>query len=102
MGLDYKQWGRLASFDPKHCLVAQTDVVVSREDAAVALGRGPDYEDTHMVSWSRLTVEDASRVLAIEENPASAEERARLLDEICPPGEATNLALYYADPHREY
>lgn len=99
---DYKQWGWLASFDPTHCLVALTSVVVSREDAEVALGKGPDFEDTHMVSWARLTIEEASRVLAIEENPESAEGCAQLLDEICPPREATNLVLYYTDPYREH
>jgi hypothetical protein len=102
MDLDYRQWGTLASFDLTHCLVAQTDVVVSREDAEAALGRGPDFQDTHMVSWARLTIEDAARVLAIEQDPASREGRSRLLDEIYPSGDATNLVLYYADPYREY
>ncbi|MDP3278245.1 MAG: hypothetical protein Q8Q09_23865 [Deltaproteobacteria bacterium] len=102
MTLNYKQWGCLASFDSTLCLVAWTDVVVSREDAEVALGRDPDFEDAHMVSWAQLSVEDASRVLAIEEDPAFAEECAKLLDELCPSREATSLVLYFADPYREH
>ena len=103
MSLDHKDWATLAAFSrPGNALLDSIDLVVSREDAQSALGRAPDFEDSRVVSWGRLTLEECARLVALEPDPEFHAETLAILqgffDAVGPP----IVTLYYADPHRGY
>jgi len=100
MTLAIEDWGTLIAVRRSDdAIVAWVDAPVSRIDAQQSIGRRPDFEDAHVVSWGRLSFDDATRLLATPEEPDEAfhELRSRL-DPVGP----VDLTLFYSDGNRGY
>jgi hypothetical protein len=102
MSLDYKLWGTIASFRrPGNDMLAHMDLVAARVDAQATLRRSPDYEDSHITSWGRLSLDEVERLVALEPDPDGHADSLALVRELfAAPGAI--VSLYYADPSRGY
>ena len=103
VSLDYKDWGMLAAVSrPGNSLVYYTDLIVSVEKARSALGRAPDFEDSHVVSWGRLTFDEVERLLRLQPYPEFQAEWFEDLQRLFGPVGSSIVTLYYADSYRVY
>jgi hypothetical protein len=95
--------GTLAAFSrPRNSLVYWTDLFISRENARAALGRAPDFEDTRVVSWGRISLDEAERLLRLCTDPEFQAEILADLRELSGAVGSTIVTLYFADPYRVY
>ena len=103
VSLDSKDGGTLAAFSrPRNSLVYWTDLFISRENARAALGRAPDFEDTRVVSWGRISLDEAERLLRLCTDPEFQAEILADLRELSGAVGSTIVTFYYADPYRVY
>ena len=103
VSLDSKDGGTLAAFSrPRNSLVYWTDLFISRENARAALGRAPDFEDTRVVSWGRISLDEAERLLRLCTDPEFQAEILADLRELSGAVGSTIVTLYFADPYRVY
>lgn len=103
MTLDYKSWGRLAAFGPGNALLGfSNDIEVSRDDARIALGRDADFVDTRTMSWGRLTLAEAERLIAYGSRPESVDTELAEVRELFSLAGVVIVTLYYSDPWNGY
>jgi hypothetical protein len=100
MSYDAWKWGNLAVFGPGNTLVGYMEIFVSREDANIAIGRPPDYDDSHTVSWGRVTIEEATHLVSLEPDPECHAEELKRVHELFIAVDAPIGTLYYVDTHR--
>ena len=102
MALDPKDWGTLAAFSRStHALLHWVSIVVVRQDAQLSLGRPPDFDDSRVVSWGHLTLEDARHL--VERGPNSEPvDQLDLEQTFVHAGEPLIVTFYYHDPARGY
>ena len=103
MSLDVKDRGTLAAVSrPGNSLVYWTDFPISAENVRSALGRAPDFEDSLVGSWGRLTFDEAERLLRLQPYPEPQVETPALLRELFGAAGSSAVTLYCADPYRVY
>lgn len=100
MSYDAWKWGNFAVFGPGNTLVGYMEIFVSREDANIAIGRPPDYDDSHTVSWGRVTIEEATRLVSLlEPDPEYQAETLKSVLDLFAAADGPIATLYYTDPY---
>ena len=101
MALDWKEWGTIAALAGPDMVVAQwADLVVSCDDAIKIMHRDPDYRDSTITSWGRVTLDEARRLAALGPEEEFREETLGLIDELFASAELQAVTVYYPDPYR--
>ena len=102
MTLDSKDWGTLAAFSRStRSLLDWVSIAISREDAQLALGRPPDFDDSHVVSWGHISLEEARQLVEREPNSASLDQHD-LEQAFFHSSEPQVVTLYYRESARGY
>ena len=99
MSLDYRDWGTFAAFGAPG-LLGYLDLFVAHQDAQRILCRPPDFADTHVRSWGRITLVEAERLILLEDDDHG--DALAVIRELFSKPNARIVTLYYADRLRGY